>query len=122
MAVLFADLPQDRQYLLSLRRKGFHPRHCLTPHKKSPVLNDLTPGLFVTATIYALAAAFFFWNLSRKSAIAGSSHIAPTMFQTNMKVSRMPMSARNLMSENAQVPTHSASDTAVKVMALCVGT
>ena len=33
---------------------------------------------------------------------------APIMFHTNMKVSRMPMSAWNLMGENAQVMTPAA--------------
>src|SRR5690554_4328010 len=56
----------------------------------------------------------------RKRASAGSSHRAPNMFQRNMKVSRIPMSAWNLMSEKIQVATPMARVKPVKVTALPV--
>src|SRR5690606_21257925 len=56
----------------------------------------------------------------RKRASAGSSHRAPNMFHRNMKVSRIPMSAWNLMSEKIQVATPMARVKPVKVTALPV--
>src|SRR3546814_15312046 len=49
---------------------------------------------------------------------AGISTSAPNMFQRNMKVSRIPMSAWNLIGENAQVTTPEASVTPTSETAL----
>ena len=46
---------------------------------------------------------------NRKCDSAGISTSAPSMFHTNMNVSRMPMSAWNLIGDKAQVTTPAAS-------------
>ncbi|MCY1454960.1 hypothetical protein D9M71_720580 [compost metagenome] len=46
---------------------------------------------------------------SRKCASAGSRISAPSMLNRNMKASRIPMSAWNLIGEKAQVATARAS-------------
>ncbi|MNG15062.1 hypothetical protein D3C84_988620 [compost metagenome] len=45
---------------------------------------------------------------------------APSMFQMNMKASRMPMSAWNLMGESAQVATAMPRVTPVRITTLPV--
>src|SRR5690606_24260827 len=59
-------------------------------------------------------------GLSRKRANAGSSHSAPIMFQRNIKVSRIPISAWNLIDEKIQKTTPRASVIPVKATALPV--
>ena len=57
---------------------------------------------------------------SRNRARAGSSQMAPTMFQRNMKNSRNPMSAWNLIGEKIQVTTPMPRVTPVNTTALPV--
>jgi len=60
------------------------------------------------------------FSFNKYFANAGSSTRAPTMFQRNMKVNKNPMSAWNLMGENAQVATPKDRVMPVKVTALPV--
>ncbi|MNL49689.1 hypothetical protein D3C87_1726440 [compost metagenome] len=59
-------------------------------------------------------------SLSRKCESAGIKTRAPSMFQTNMKVRRMPMSAWNLMGDQAQVMTPAARVTPTRATTLPV--
>ncbi|MNL28887.1 hypothetical protein D3C87_1505510 [compost metagenome] len=56
----------------------------------------------------------------RNRASAGSSHSAPNMFHSSMKVSIRPMSAWNLMAEKIQVHTPMARHRPVNNTALPV--
>ena len=69
--------------------------------------------------LYAvLSSPLMSLSFNKYLANAGMSTIAPTIFQRNMKVSRNPISAWNLMGEKAQVATPTARVIPVKETAL----
>src|SRR5690606_19317322 len=103
-----------------------HRQQTSRPDKKRPASSDASlkpPSDFETfqfASSGPPTLPVSFAGLIRKRARAGSSHIAPTMFQRNMKVSIKPMSAWNLIAEKTQVKTPIARQIPVKMTALPV--
>src|SRR5690554_2764090 len=112
--------PRNVEHHLDERTRPDHEAPACTralPHrqKKSPGCEQ--PGDCLEPGLDQLR---IFSGRIRKRASAGSSHRAPNMFHRNMKVSRIPMSAWNLMSEKIQVATPMARVKPVKVTALPV--
>src|SRR5690606_10967062 len=93
------------------------------PAPAPPAIPNNEKGRSVTRAAFWSCSSYqlrIFSGRIRKRARAGSSHRAPNMFHRNMKVSRIPISAWNLIAEKIQVTTPMASVKPVKVTALPV--
>jgi 3-hydroxybutyryl-CoA dehydrogenase len=109
----------------AVRLAGCHRVSASPPiHKKKP--QPFTGCGFFASGAYQWENSEFptlpaiFSGLIRKRASAGSSHRAPNMFHSSMKVSMSPMSAWNLMAEKIQVQTPIARHSPVNSTALPV--
>ena len=83
---------------------------------------DEVGSLAASAEALRLTAAAPPRGASSQHDRAGIRMTAPTMFHRNMKASRMPMSAWNLIGEKAQVITPAASVTPTSTSAMFDGT
>ncbi len=85
--------------------------------QKTPTKKGLTALFFACLRKNNYASGSFLFH-QRKRAKAGSTIMAPNMFTTNIKVSKIPMSIWNLSDENTHVLTPIASVIPVKRTAL----